>query len=245
MGQGARAAAHQGPREGRALALRRGRGRHRDRGEGDLGLRVQHRELVAVTRRGALPDGLQPRRDPTASRRDARAGGPGALGRSHAAAVEVGDPRAPGRRGADPAQRRPHAHDVRQLRRPRRARRHRPRDRPRGRGRPAQPGQDRRAHLRPAPLRPRGRRRRPGLAHLRGAAALQLHALAGGVQPSWSSPTSSGPTSTAGRCGRRSRSTPAGTAATAARSPTPASRSSRGRGTGPRVRSRRAAGPAA
>ena len=54
--------------------------------------------------------------------------------------------------------------------------------RPRGRGRPARPGQGRRADLRPAPLRPRAARRRPGLAHVGGAAALQLHALAGGVR---------------------------------------------------------------
>ncbi len=36
-----------------------------------------------------------------------------------------------------------------------------------------------RAHLRPAPLRARAGRRRPGVAHLRRAAALQLRALAG------------------------------------------------------------------
>ena len=56
--------------------------------------------------------------------------------------------------------------DVRQLRRPRRARRHRPLDRPRGRRRPARPGEGRREDLRPPPLRPRARRRRHGLAHV-------------------------------------------------------------------------------
>ena len=53
LGQGARAAAHGRPRAGRALAVRRRRGRHRDRREGDLGLRVLDRELVALARRGA------------------------------------------------------------------------------------------------------------------------------------------------------------------------------------------------
>ena len=46
------------------------------------------------------------------------------------AAVAVGDQGAPGRRGADPRQRRADADDVRQLRRPRRARRRRPRRSP-------------------------------------------------------------------------------------------------------------------
>ena len=55
-------------------------------------------------------------------------------------------------------------------------------DRPRGGGRPARPRQDRRAHVRPPPLRARAPRRRPGLAHVGGAAAVQLHALAGGVR---------------------------------------------------------------
>ena len=99
----ARAAAHQGPRGGRGLAVRRRRGRDRDRREGDLGLRVLDRELDALARRGPLPDGLQPRRDPAAPRRDARARRPGALGGPRAAAVAVGDQGAPGRRGADPA----------------------------------------------------------------------------------------------------------------------------------------------
>ena len=53
LGQGARAAAHRGPRARRALAVRRRRGRDRDRREGDLGLRLLHRELVALARRGA------------------------------------------------------------------------------------------------------------------------------------------------------------------------------------------------
>ena len=78
-------------------------------------------------------------------------------------------------------QRRADADDVRQLRRPRRARRRRPGDRPRGGRRAAGPGQGRREDLRPAPLRPRAARRRPGLAHVGGAAAVQLHAVAGGV----------------------------------------------------------------
>ena len=126
VGQGARAAAHQGPRAGRALALRRRRGRDRDRREGDLRLRVLDRELVPQPRRGQVPHGLQPRRDPAPPRRDARARRAGALGRPGAAAVEVGDQGAAGRRGDDEGQRRPHADDVRELRRPVRARRRRP-----------------------------------------------------------------------------------------------------------------------
>ena len=55
-------------------------------------------------------------------------------------------------------------------------------DRPRGRGRPAQPRQGRREDVRQPPLRPRARRRRPGLADVGRAAAVQLHALAGGVR---------------------------------------------------------------
>ena len=182
LGEGAWAAPHEGARAGRAHALRRRRGRDRDRREGHLGLRVLHRELVALARRGALPDGLQPRRDPPPSRRDARPRRTRALGRSRSSAVEVGHQGAPGRRGDDEGQRRPHPHDVRQLRRPGRARRRRPRHRPRGRRGPSQPGQDRRARLRPPPLRPRAAGRRPGLAHVGGAAAVQLHAVAGGLQ---------------------------------------------------------------
>ena len=53
LGQGARPAAHPRARAGRALALRRRRGRDRDRREGHLGLRVLHRELVALARGGA------------------------------------------------------------------------------------------------------------------------------------------------------------------------------------------------
>ena len=106
-------------------------------------------------RRGEVPDGLQPRRDPASSRRDARARRTRALGGSGAAAVALGDQGAPGRRGADPRQRRAHPDDVRELRRPCRDRRRRPRDRARRRGRPAQPRPHRRPHLREVPLRPR------------------------------------------------------------------------------------------
>ena len=54
-----------------------------------VGVRLLHRELEALARRGALPDGLQPRRDPPPPRRAARAGGAGALGGPPAAAVEA------------------------------------------------------------------------------------------------------------------------------------------------------------
>ena len=181
LGQAARPAPHGRPRAGRGLAVRRRRGRHRDRREGGLGLRLLDRELDPLARRGAVPDGLQPRRDPPPARRDARARRPGPLGRPGPPAVALGDQGAPGRRGADPRQRRADADDVRQLRRPLRAGRRGPVDRPGGRGGPAEPRQGRREDVRQAPVRPRARGRRPGLAHVGRAAALELHALAGGV----------------------------------------------------------------
>ena len=103
-------------------------------------VRVLHRELEALARRGALPDGLQPRRHPTPARRDARDGRAGALGRPAAAAVEERGRRARGRRGADQGQRRADADDVRELRRPRRDRRRRRRA---SRGPPATGGSTR------------------------------------------------------------------------------------------------------
>ena len=195
-------------------------GGDRDRREGDLGLRVLHRELVALARRGALPDGLQPRRDPPPPRRDARARRARALGRPRSAAVEVGDQGAPGRRGDDEGQRRPHPHDVRQLRRPRRARRRRPR-------RSA-------ARSPPAGSTPTRSTRRPSPATStspscptptwsgarRGSSGCPTSCCGRRPTARWSSPTCSGPTSTGGTSGRRSRRTPAATAATAARSPT-------------------------
>ena len=80
------AAAHQGPRGGGVLAVRRRRGRDRGRRAGDLGVRLLDRELDPLARRGPLPHGVQPGRDPATPRRDARArregplGGPGARG---------------------------------------------------------------------------------------------------------------------------------------------------------------------
>ena len=52
-----------------------------------VGLRLLDRELEALAGRGALPDGLQPRRHPAPPRRDARAGRAGPLGRPAPAAV--------------------------------------------------------------------------------------------------------------------------------------------------------------
>ena len=49
-----------------------------------VGLRLLHRELEALARRGPLPDGLQPRRDPPPPRRDARAAACGCAGRAGA-----------------------------------------------------------------------------------------------------------------------------------------------------------------
>ena len=71
--------------------------------QGDLGVRLLDRELDPLARRGPLPHGVQPRRDPAPPRRDARARRQGALGGAGAAAVAVGDQGAPGRRGADQA----------------------------------------------------------------------------------------------------------------------------------------------
>ena len=71
------------------------------------------------------------------------------------------------------------------------------------------PEQGRREDLRPPPLRPRARRRRPGLAHVGGAAAVATSCSGRRRTPSWSSPTCCGPTSTGATCGPRSRSTPA------------------------------------
>ena len=67
-------------RRARPSLLRRRRGRHRDRREVRVGVRVLDRELEALARRGPLPDGLQPRRDPPPPRRDARAGACGSAG---------------------------------------------------------------------------------------------------------------------------------------------------------------------
>ena len=181
LGPGAGPAAHGRSRPGRELAVRRGRGSHRDRGQGDLGVRLLDRELVTVPRRGQVPHGLQPRRDPPPARRDARPRGPGALGGARAAAVALGDQGAPGRRGADPRQRGAHVDHVRQLRRARRAGRRGQVPGPGRRGRSGQPRPGGREGARPLPLRPRAARRGPGVAHLGGAAAVELHALAGGV----------------------------------------------------------------
>ena len=62
-------------------------GVHRDRRAPRVGLRVLDRELEALARRGALPHGLQPRRDPAPPRHPQRLGRPGPLGRPAAAAV--------------------------------------------------------------------------------------------------------------------------------------------------------------
>ncbi len=161
-----------------------------------------------LARRGALPDGLQPRRDPAPARRDARARRPGPVGRPRAAAVALGDQGAPGRRGADPRQRRADADDVRQLRRPRRARRRGAVHRPRRRGRTARTptGSTRR--------RSRGTSTCPSSptptwsGAPRGSSGCPTSCSGRRRTPSSSSPTCSGPTSTAAPVARRSTSTP-------------------------------------
>ena len=74
-----------------------------------------------------------------------------------------------------------------------------------------EPREGRRAHVRPAPLRPRARRRRPGLAYVGGAAAVQLHALAGGVLRARLHRRPVARRRPAGTCGTRSTSTPGAT----------------------------------
>ena len=147
-----------------------------------LGLRVLDRELEALARRGPLPHGLQPRRDPAPPGHAARVGRPGPVVRPPAPAVAQRHQGARGRPGDDPAQRRAHADDVRQLRRPGRDRRRHAADRPRRGRRPAQARLDRRAHHRPAPRQPRHARRRPVRALLGGAAHQQLPAVAVGLR---------------------------------------------------------------
>ena len=71
----------EGHRMGEASLMDVARGLHRHRRPVALGVRVLHRELAAQPRRGALPHGLQPRRDPPPGRRDARAWACGCAGR--------------------------------------------------------------------------------------------------------------------------------------------------------------------
>ena len=78
---------HRGAQGGRGGAARRRRRRHPGRREAPLGVRVLDRELEALARRGALPDGLQPRRAAPPPRPAQRVGRAGALGRAQAAAV--------------------------------------------------------------------------------------------------------------------------------------------------------------
>ncbi len=170
VGQRARSAADGRARRGRGRAAGRGRRRDRDRRHARLGLRVQHRELEALAGRGALPHGLQPRRAAPPTRHHARLGRAGAVGGAAPAAVAVGDRRAGDRRAAHAGQRRVHADDVRQLRRPGRDRRRREGDRAGGRRRAPRPRAGRRADRRPLPRRARPARRGPVPADLGRAA---------------------------------------------------------------------------
>ena len=129
VGRGARAAAHGRARARRGQPARLRARCDRARRRRDLGVRLLHRELEALARRGALPHGLQPRRDPSSSRRDERPRRAGAVGGPASQALEVGDRRARGGRAAHRRQLDADPHDVRQLRRPRRDRRRRARDR--------------------------------------------------------------------------------------------------------------------
>ena len=165
-------------------------------------------------RRGALPDGLQPRRDPPPGRRDARDGRAGALGRAAG----------PGCGVASSAS----------WRSPRRTRHNdvltltmcvnyggraeiadavgRIADSPRPAG---STRQDRREDDRPLPRRAGHARRRPVRAQLRRAAPARTSCSGSPPTPRWSSWTPCSPTSTAATSGRPSRSTPAGTGASA------------------------------
>ena len=142
LGQGARAAAHRGPRGAARRACSTS-----SHGAIELGVEAISAYAFSTENwkrspgRGALPHGLQPRRDPPPPRRDARARRAGALGRPPAAAVEVGRSTSSRRPSELTArQHRADPDDVRQLRRPRRDRRRRRGDRARGRGGPARPG---------------------------------------------------------------------------------------------------------
>ena len=158
-------------------------GRDRDRRDAPVGVRVLDRELEALARRGALPDGLQPRRDPPPPRRDARVGRAGALGRP--AAPAVAQRRSPSSRSAEELTR---DNDVLTLTmcvnyggraeiadaaRGARAGR---------RGRPGRPAQGRREGARALPRRARPARRRPVPAVVGRAAHLELPALAVGLR---------------------------------------------------------------
>ena len=160
-GRTARAHPHRRAPGGGGGAPRRRRGSDPGRGEAPLGLRLLDRELVALTRRGALPDGLQPRRAAPPARPAQRVGRAHPLGGAQAAPVGVGDPRAAVRRAAHGVQQRADPHDVRQLRRSRRARRRGALDR-RRRGGGADPPERGQREADPAPaLHPGDARRRP------------------------------------------------------------------------------------
>ena len=102
LGQRPRPAPDEGPRGGRGSPARRRRRGDRDRRDPRVGVRLLHRELAALARRGALPHGVQPRRHPPPPRPAARVGRAGALGRPAAAAVAQRHRRARDRRGAHP-----------------------------------------------------------------------------------------------------------------------------------------------
>ena len=83
-------AACRGPKgheAGEAVAARRRRRGDRGRRDPPVGVRLLDRELAALPGRGALPDGLQPRRDPPPPRPAERVGRPDAVGRATPAAV--------------------------------------------------------------------------------------------------------------------------------------------------------------
>ena len=194
-----------------------------------LGLRLLHRELEALARRGALPDGLQPRRDPPPPRRAARAGACGCAGsgarprlwRSVIKELEVAEELT---RHNDVLTltmcvnyggRAEIADAARRIAR-------------RRRGRPAQARRDRREDLARHLDEPDMPDVDLFVRTLGGAAHLELPAVAVAPTPRWSSWTRSGPTSTAAHlwAGDRDLRRRA-TAATAAPSTCPRPRRSR------------------
>jgi hypothetical protein len=182
VGPGPQPVPHRGPPRRRGRADGRAARRHRTRGVDRLGLRVLDRELAPLARRGPIPHGLQQGRDPPAARRARGAGRAHSLGRTSSPPLAQRHRPARGRRAVHPRQRPAYAAVLCQLRRAGRTRRRHAGDRARrGRGH-HQPGEDRRTYDRGAPGRTRPARRRPVHPHVRGAAHVELSAVAIGLR---------------------------------------------------------------
>ena len=197
---------HRGPQGRGGRAARRRRRRDPGRREAPQRLRVLDRELDALARRGALPHGLQPRRAAPPARPAQRVGRARALGGPQAAAVgdrsstscssPSGSPRGNTTLTLTMCVNYGGRTELVGCR---------ARDRRRRRGRAAQAVRRHREVDPEAPVHARHARRRPVRPRSRGAAHLELPALASRPTPRWSSSTRCGPTSRASTCGRRSR----------------------------------------